>query len=276
MRRLYILLTIIILSNVCAFAQKKEKIKGSKFVTISQVDIENFDTLEVLDDLEVYLVLGEKNQIEIEADDNLHDILNRNLSGNKLTLSTNKQATGAKKFQVRVIYTQSLKLIEVKNDAQINALLDLQVPNVTIKNFDYSKSFLNVNSPTFTLILADKSKAELNLKTENASLELNRNGNLKALITANSLKIDMYAKASATIEGDVDKGKIRLEGDANFTGKNLTFNNLELATESFAKASVLTTGTLNISAIGKSEIEIYGAPSYNIKKFADKATLYKK
>lgn len=276
MRRLYILLTIIILSNVCAFAQKKEKIKGSKFVTISQVDIENFDTLEVLDDLEVYLVLGEKNQIEIEADDNLHDILNRNLSGNKLTLSTNKQATGAKKFQVRVIYTQSLKLIEVKNDAQINALLDLQVPNVTVKNFDYSKSFLNVNSPTFTLILADKSKAELNLKTENASLELNRNGNLKALITANSLKIDMYAKASATIEGDVDKGKIRLEGDANFTGKNLTFNNLELATESFAKASVLTTGTLNISAIGKSEIEIYGAPSYNIKKFADKAILYKK
>lgn len=276
MKRLYLLVTLLLISSFSLFAQKKEKIKGSKFVTVSQVEVDKFDTLEILDDLEIFLILGDKPQIEIEADDNLHEILEKQLSGNKLILSTNKQASGAKKFVIRLTYTKNLKLIEVKNDAQLNALQELQVDNISIKNYDYSKSFLNVNTQTFTLILADKSRAELNLKADQATLELNRNANLKALVTTSNLKADLYSKATAVIEGDVNKGKIRMDGDSNFTGKNLTFVSLDVSTESFAKAAINVQDALTISAIGKSQLEIYGAPNYTIKKFADKATLYKK
>lgn len=276
MKKLYLLVTLLMFSSLSLFAQKKEKIKGSKFVTVSQVEVDKFDTVEILDDLEVYLILGDAPQIEIEADDNLHEILDKHVSGNKLILSTNKQPSGAKKFVIRLTYTKDLKLIEVKNDAQLNALQELQVDNISIKNYDYSKSFLNVNTQTFTLILADKSKAELNLKSDNASVELNRNANLKALITSTNLKADLYGKSTAVIEGDVSKGKIRMDGDSNFTGKNLTFVNLDISTESFAKAVINVQESLTLSAIGKSQLEIYGAPNYTIKKFADKAILYKK
>ena len=257
-------------------AQKKEKIKGSKFITVSQHDVDDFDTIEILDDLEIYLIASDKPQVEIEADDNLHDIVEKKVVGNRLVLSTKQEATGAKKFQIRVLYTPNLKLVEVKDDSQLNALQHMELPNITVKNFDNSKSFLNVKSQTFTLILTDKSKAELNFSGENASLELNKNVSIKALITSNMFKLDMYQKASATIEGDVAKGKIRLDNDATYKGKNMTFVNLDVLTETNSKAVVTVKESINISASGKSEIEIYGAPTFTIKQFAGKATLYKK
>lgn len=271
-----LLLILLILTIGVAQAQKKEKIKGSKFITVSQHDIESFDTLEILDDLEVHLIASDKPQVEIEADDNLHEIVEKEVVGNKLTLRTKQEPTGAKKFQIRVLYTSNLKLIEVKNDAQLNALQNLELDNITIKNFDNSKSFLNVKSPTFTLLLTDKSKAELNFTGDNISLELNKNASLKSLISSNSFKIDMYQKSSAAIEGDVAKGKVRLDNDANYKGKNMTIVALEIVAETNAKAVVTAQESINISASGKSEIEIYGAPTFTIKQFTGKSTLYKK
>jgi hypothetical protein len=274
--KFHLILTIILLNIGLVHAQKKEKIKGSKFITVSQHDVDDFDTIEILDDLEIYLIASDKPQVEIEADDNLHDIVEKKVVGNRLVLSTKQEATGAKKFQIRVLYTPNLKLVEVKDDSQLNALQHMELPNITVKNFDNSKSFLNVKSQTFTLILTDKSKAELNFSGENASLELNKNVSIKALITSNMFKLDMYQKASATIEGDVAKGKIRLDNDATYKGKNMTFVNLDVLTETNSKAVVTVKESINISASGKSEIEIYGAPTFTIKQFAGKATLYKK
>lgn len=274
--KFHLILTIILLNIGLVHAQKKEKIKGSKFITVSQHDVDDFDTIEILDDLEIYLIASDKPQVEIEADDNLHDIVEKKVVGNRLVLSTKQEATGAKKFQIRVLYTPNLKLVEVKDNSQLNALQHMELPNITVKNFDNSKSFLNVKSQTFTLILTDKSKAELNFSGENASLELNKNVSIKALITSNMFKLDMYQKASATIEGDVAKGKIRLDNDATYKGKNMTFVNLDVLTETNSKAVVTVKESINISASGKSEIEIYGAPTFTIKQFAGKATLYKK
>jgi len=268
--------TIFSLGISSIHAQKKEKIKGSKFITVSQHDIEDFESIEILDDLEIHLISGTTSQVEIEADDNLHDIVEKTVIDNKLVLRTKQEATGAKKFQVRVYYTTKLKLIEVKDNSQLNVLQHIELPNLTIKNFDNSKSFLNVKTPTFTLILTDKSKAELNFSGDNASLEINKSGAIKALITSNVLKIDMYQKSSATVEGDVIKGKVRLDNDANYKGKNMTFGNLDIQTEMNSKAEATALEAINISASGKSEIEIYGTPVFTLKQFTDKATLYKK
>nr|MBP7470548.1 DUF2807 domain-containing protein [Flavobacterium sp.] len=68
------LLILVFVSNF-ALAQKSEKIKGSKTVTIEQKEIGSFNSLEVSDNIEVYLDRGEKCELKIEADDNLHDII---------------------------------------------------------------------------------------------------------------------------------------------------------------------------------------------------------
>ena len=54
---------------------KLEKIKGSKIVTVTTKEVESFENVEIEEFLDVYFVKSEKTSIEIEADDNLHDII---------------------------------------------------------------------------------------------------------------------------------------------------------------------------------------------------------
>ncbi|MEW5676191.1 DUF2807 domain-containing protein [Flavobacterium enshiense] len=275
MKKLYFLLIALIITSV-SFGQKKEKIKGSKIVTVTQKEVEPFENLEVEDNLEIFIIKGDKQSIEIEADDNLHDVLKYEMVGNSLRLSSVKEVTGAKKFSVRVTYTDNLKLITVRGEAQLNSLADLQGENITVKNYDYSKSYLNVKTTHFTLIMNDKSKAELNAKSESVTLELSKNAEIKSLVTTENLKMDLYQKTSASIEGDAATAKIRLDNNSNLTAKKLAASDMELIAESYTNVSVNALKNIKITGTGKSEIQLYGEPKIEILKFTDNATLYKK
>lgn len=266
-----------VLFTSMAFAQQKEKIKGSKIVTITQKEIGDFETLEIEDNLEIFLIKGDQSGLEIEADDNLHDAIEIDLKAKILRLAATKQVTGAKKFSIRITYTDNLKMVMAKNEANITALADINLPDFTFKGFDSSKFFANVNSKKFTLMANDKCKSELNLKSDETAIELSKNAQLKALISTPLMKFDMYQKSTAVIEGDVIDLKLRLDNNSNFTGKNLTAKNAEIVVEGYTTCSIQVSNKATIDATGKSEIQLYGETlRVDLRKFADNAALLKK
>lgn len=267
---------LFLLSTTLLFAQKKEKIKGSKTVTVEQRKVGDFESLTVEDNLEVYLERGERTELKIEADENLHDIISLDLSDNLLRIYTTKQATNYKKLIVRVTYTNDLNMVMSKNETTVNAIQEILVNDLTLKAHDASKLFLNVNAKNFVLQSDDKSKTELNLKSENTTIELSKNASLKALVTTTDLKVDMYQKSDATIEGDAANAIIRLDNNSSLTGNKLTVKNVDVTTESYSNCSVNAVTTVIIDAANKSEIQLVGAPKIEIRKFADEAKLIKK
>ena len=275
MKKIYLLIFVVLLSSN-SFAQKKEKIKGTKIVTIVKHEKEPYTEIEIEDNLEVFLIKSDKNSVEIETDENIHEVINHKIYGSTLRLNTNKDITGFKKLEVRILYTDSLKMITVRHESKLNSIKEMQLANITIKTYDFSKSFLNVNTPNFILQSNDKSKVELNLKSEEAFIELSKNSDIKALISSNKLKCDMYQKSDATFEGDVNEMKLRLDNNAGYLGQKLTTKVLNLTSEGYTKCSVNTNGNLSITASGKSEVSIYGEPKIELKKFTEDATLYKK
>lgn len=271
-----IILFALIISSAVTFAQSKEKIKGTKVVTIAPREVGKFENLEIEDNLEIFLAKGDVNALEIEADENLHEVIASDLNGGTLRLTTTKNVTSSKKLSVKVTYTEDLKMVIAKHESTINALSDVELDNITFKTSDYTKVFLNIKSRLFTIFASDKSKLELNVKSETAAVELSKNANMKALISSEYLKFDMYQKATATIEGDIMELKLRLDNNASFTGKNLTSKNAEITTEAYATGSILVTTLAKISASGKSELQLFGDQKVEILKFADSAVLMKK
>jgi hypothetical protein len=272
-----LLLLFTLLFTVFTFAQKKEKIKGSKIVTVTQKEIETFDSLEVEDNIEIFLIKGAAASLEIEADDNLHDVIVSEVNGTTLRLYTNKNVTSSKKFSVRVTYTENLKSITAKNEVILNSLADLQLENITIKNLDYSKSYLNVKSANFTLIMNDKTETQLNYQGDTITIELSKNAELKALIAAGqSAKIDLYQKTTAEIEGDAAQATVRVDNNATFTGKKFTAKSMQLTAEGYTTCNVNAAETITIAASGKAEIELFGKPKIEVTNFADSAVIYKK
>ncbi len=272
----YTLFLLILLFSNFALAQKNEKIKGSKIVTVEQKEIGDFEALEVTDNVEVYLDKGEKCELKIEADDNLHEIINIDLSLNTVRISTSKNVANFKKLIVRVTYTNDLKMVTAKNDAVINAIQEILLNEITFKSYDNSKLNLNVNSKNFILQSDNNSKTELNLKSEKATIEVSKNATLKALITSADLKCDLYQKSKSNLEGDVTNAVIRLDNNAEFTGNNLFITNAELTTESYSKASVNVNSNISIDASGNSEIQLFGDQKIEMKRFIDNASLSKK
>ena len=272
----YSALLLLLLVSTFGIAQKLEKIKGSKTVTIEQKEIGNFNALEVGNNIEVYLDKGEKAELKIEADDNLHTIIGIDLNEKTLRINTSKDATSYKKLIVRITYTNDLKMITSKNEAIINAIQEIKLEDIRLKSFDSSKLNLNIDSKNFTLQADDKSKIELNLKSENAAITLSKNATLKALIAATNLKCDLYQKAKATLEGEVNNAVVRLDNNSELTANKLVIKNAELVAESYSNCSMNVNTNMSIEASGNSEIKIYGNQKIEMKKFADSATLIKK
>ncbi|MEE1897040.1 DUF2807 domain-containing protein [Flavobacterium rakeshii] len=273
----FIIIVFSVLLSTAAFAQRKDKIKGTKNVTVSQREVTAFENIEVEDNVEIFLVKGAGEGIEIEADDNLHEVIQTDVNGSTLRIFTSKDVTRFDKFIVRVTYTENLKSVTGRHETVINALADLEVDTITVKNFDYSKSYLNVKASNFSLYLNDKTKAEINYKGNDCVFELSKKANLKALVAAsNSSKFDLYQESEAVIEGDALNALLRVDNSASFTGAKFTVKNLELVAEGYSNTNVMAAETAVITAKGKAEIGFYGDAKIELKTFADSAAIYKR
>lgn len=275
MKKIALLFLAVLVTGV-SFGQKREKVKGSKNVTIEKKEIGNFENLEIEDNLEILLIKSDKCSLEIEADDNLHSEISINTNGNTLRLTTLKEVTGFKKFLVKVFYNNDFKLLLAKHESEITATSEIVLDNFTVKSFDYSKIFMNGNIKTFTLMQNDKSKSELNLKAEMATIELSKSAQLRALIAATQLKVDLYQKSNAVIEGDVSELKLRLDNSSEFTGMNLISKSAELVAEANTTTKLNVVNTATIEASGKSEIQFYGDAKIELKKFTENTVIMKK
>lgn len=272
----YSTILLLVFFTTLTFAQKKEKIKGSKTVTTERREINKFTALIVEDNLEIHLERGERAELKIEADENLQDIISIDQYDNTLRIFTTKHASNYKKMIVRVTYTDNLNLITSKNESSINAIQELLLNSVTIKAQDASKLFVNANTKDFLLQAGDKTKTELNLKSDNTTVELNKNATLKALISTSILKIDQYQKTTASIEGNATSTLVRLDNNSALTANKFVTKNAEIKTESYTNCSLFVEKEVIIDATNKSEIQLLGNPKIEMRKFADEAKLIKK
>jgi hypothetical protein len=267
---------LILLATSFAVAQKKERIKGSKIVTTIVKEISNFNHLEVNDNIEVYLEKGATSFVSIEADDNLQDEIAITSVGATLQLHTIKTITRFKKLIVRITYANEINSITTKNDAIVNAIQEIHTDNLTLKSIDDSKLFVNIVAKNFALQTDNKSSLELNLKGETAKIVMSESSQLKALVNVTDFTFDQYQKTVARIEGAAKTGAIRLDNTTQLTAEKLQINKLIIITEQSAACSVNAEKEIEISASERSEIQLYGNPKIELKRFDDEAKLLKK
>lgn len=275
MKKISILL-LAFLSTTIVLAQKKEKINGSKTIATKQKNIHNFSAIEIADNLEVSLERGEFPDLKIEADDNLIEVIDIDVTDNILHLSTSKRVVKSKSLKIKITYTALLNSITTKNDAVVHVIQEILGDNFTVKTFDDSKILMNANIKNFALQADGDSKIELNLKSDKVKIELTKDAELKSLITTDDLALDMYQKAKAKIEGEANTSLIRLENNSDLDASKLEIKSIELIAEGQSKSSVNAKKDININASEKSETELYGDAKIEMTKFTDKAKLSKK
>lgn len=257
-------------------AQTDDKIKGDRNVTIKQTFIDNFDTIIVDGGFSVEVVYNSKPSVEIEADDNLHEVIQFEVLDGVLTFVENIRITSKKKLNIKVNYGDGLKHIEVKGDGEIRSLTSMELNDVLLKTLDDSRAYLNINAKNFTYLSAGKSKTRLNLSADSTKIELSDNSKLDALINSKTANFDLYQRANASIEGAAKTAVMRLINSSNFNGNKFDVNTIDAKLEDNSDLTISATDTITISSSGNGEIYLYGNPAITITKFEDTSKLQKK
>ena len=280
MLKKWLVTLFIIMITITGFAQ--DKIKGNKNVTTVETKIDDFKAISFGEKLEIELVLSDDPSVEIEADENLHDVIQFSVTDSVLNFRTLLKIQSHKRLNITVYYTAKLRQILINDDAEISAVGTIKNKDLELRINDYGKAFLNVENQYFKLINNNKStfginsKSKLNIESDNVNLELNENSKTDALIVTDSLHVEMYQSAFAKIEGVTDFLNLATINSSEFSAKNLSVNTCIINTEDSSNATVQILDDITIETSGSSEINLYGDPKITINAFRDTSSIRKK
>lgn len=268
-------LLVFLITYTVAFSQKTKKLKGSKIVTVEEKATPSFSSVFIEDDIQVSFIKADINGIELEADDNLQEALKISNNAGRLTISLNNKLKSFKKFEVKIYYTDALTAIEATEGSKLMILEEMDLEEITFKLNKKAKLYLNLKTKVATIEVNDGALAELNVKAEKINFILTKDGTIKALVAATEMKVDQYQKSRSSLEGDVIDLKLRMDNNAKLIGKKLTAKNAEILAEGYSDTSLFVETVCIISAFANSEIELFGEPTIELKKFTGKPVLRK-
>ncbi len=269
-------LTVAALVTFTGFSQNKEKIKGNRSITnrISNIDV--FSRLVFGENFKITLIQGCDPSVEISTDDNLHEVIDFAVLNGSLKFNTTRRIASNKALDIRVVYTDALKSIELSDNSELTSATTLKIDTLKLSTSQSSKAFLNLQTNSFTFTNSGKSKSELNLMTDSANIKLNDNSSLEALINASSINIDLHESANAKIEGDTNSLSAFVDNSSKLNAENLSTKNCTLTVKEKGDAKIEAEDSLTIDVYGDTETIIYGKPKITLKNFQDNAVLIKK
>ena len=274
------LISIACITLFVTTATGQDRIRGNKKVTTIETEVNSFNKIVVGEKFSISFMKDDVASVEIKTDENLHDVIRFSVTDSVLKFKTLKRITSRRALEITVRYTDVLKEIELKDNAELNSVNTVDIMGIVLKINDNARANLNLKNHSFKLVNNNdskfSSKSRLNIESKLVDLELNESSNTEALITCDTLKLDMYQRANAKIEGDIIKMIVNTINSSNFTGKNLAVNQCEIIAEDSSDFSIQALDEITIDASGSSEISIYGNPKISIQKFSGTARLYKK
>ncbi|WP_400078162.1 GIN domain-containing protein [Winogradskyella sp. R77965] len=274
MKKILLVLVLMMVTAPAIIAQ--EKIKGDRNVTIRQTYIDDFETIVVDGDFSIEIVYNSKPSVNVEADDNLHDVIQFDVVDGVLTFVETTRITSKKKLNITVNYGDALRNIETRRDGEIRSLTSMELIDATLTTSDNSRAYLNIKTTNFLYKSSGKSKTRLNLTADSTKIELSDNSKLDALINSKVADFDLYQRSDLSIEGAANNSVIRLINSSNFNGGKFDVKTTDVSLEDSSDLTLSVNESITIASSGDSEIYLYGSPEITITKFDDTSKLQKK
>ena len=274
MKKLFFLCCICFI-NFNASAQK-EKIKGNKIVSTERYEVEPFHTIEIYEGFEVTLDESSDSQVKIEADSNIQRVIQIEVVDSVLTIKSDKDLRRAKALNIDILYGSELKKIVLYDKVNAKSLSAIKSSGLTVEVNDYAEIFLTTETGNLSCVAYGKSRAELHASASSVVYQVNENSEVKGIVTADEFKIDLYQKATAELEGEVQFMQLRTDNETDFYGTKLNATKASLLTEGSSDNYVQIQEEITIEAKDKSEIFLLGEPKISIQGFTNEAAIFKK
>jgi len=268
-------ITLLLLITSITYAQKLEKIRGSKMLTLTEATLDSIVSIELYKDIDLVLKQGDTDRLTIYADDNLHDVVDIDLNGGKLSLSLLKRISSKKKFEL-TLYANNLSLIILNDDSTLTNTDFYKAESLNIVMNNKSELECLFDADLIVYEGNDSSDSDSTFKTQTINYTLQDRADVKGVSNAEITKINLDGKTSITLSGKSKETYITATGSSDIKIEDMLSKITEIDAED--KSTVYTNTSENLSILAKdgSKINIYGKAEIDLVEFKGKAVLNKK
>ena len=223
------LLLACIQTGISAQDKEKEKIKGSGNVVTRDVSIQPFDELEASGVFELKLFQGSKEQLKIEAEDNLQDLFEVKNEGSHLKISMKKNSHYDSKKTMKVYLTfRNLKSMDLAMVGNVSSDEKLNFTELKIDNKSVGNVKLDLTAQKLNLENNSVGNFTLSGKVDNAVIKHNGVGAIRASdLLVQTMDIEALGVGSAEVNAekqlkvkDSFLGRVRNRGNATVRRMN--------------------------------------------------------
>jgi len=220
---------LLTLSFTAAFSQDKEKnkdkprIEGSGNIVTKNIPVLSFDALSARGVFSVILTQGDKEEVKIEADDNLQELFEVKNEGSTLKIDMKKDGIISSKNKMKVYITfKNLKSMDLNMVGNLSSEGSLSFNNLSLESKSVGSVDLNFAAQKIDINNKSVGTLKLSGKADNAVIKNNGVGSLMASgLLVQTMDIENAGVGSAEVNAakelkvkDSFLGKVRNVGSA--------------------------------------------------------------
>lgn len=275
MRFSYKIAFIIIFSATTSIISQ-EKLKGNKVVITEDRNISDFTKIEVIDDINIFLVYNDNQSVTVEADSNLQPVILTQVKEGTLTIRTEQVIGRSKGLNVHIKVNKNITEINAYNNASVKSNNSLIIDDLTINAFDTSDFSLKLNSKNISINSKTTSHLNFEILSTDVIIKTEGSSDIKATLNTKTINLGLSDKSIVTLIGTSDD--LYLEGYSSsiFKGKDFIVKNATVKVNNSSIVSINSSETLNIYANNASEVNVFSNPKIIVNEFNDKTLIRKK
>ena len=269
------LVLILTLLSISIFAQEA-KLKGNRNVVSEKRAISEFNSIEVIDNINVLLVYNEQQSVNVKTDSNLQEAVLTEVNNGTLTIKTALKIVRKKELTVLVKVNKNLKEIYAYNNASVSSNNLLIIDSLKLNAYDNSNFNLKLNSKNFHLSGKKLSKFKLEILADDITINTEENCGIDAVIDAKNITVNLLDRSNFTLDGTTTNLNVSLYGSSVFKGKNCFSETAVINVSNNSNASINASKTLEILAKNSAKVFVYSNPKITLAEFFDKASIHKR
>ncbi len=273
-----IMLILLTITSLSAFAQKKEKIKGNREVLIKKFTIAPFTAIEVGEKFNIKLEKAtDTTRVVVETDDNLFDVIHFKVEDKVLSFWTSMEIVKKKRLRITVYIPANFNKIKLLEKGHVFTGTQLELNKLNLESYYKSGAKLDLKiKENLELNALEKSDLDLEILAPKANVNLSDNANLKAIFNLKTAEIEVNHSASCELEGDIEQLNLKALEKSKVKADQSDIKNVNLLSSDKAKVYISVTKQIIMNLSGKTETYLFGTPEIKLKSFEDNAALYKK
>jgi hypothetical protein len=226
---------LFLLISITVFAQKKPKISGDKNVTtVTKVLMEDFNAIEIDDELKVTINQSDKNGYTLTTDQNLQDIVQFNVKDNILKIYTVNKITSSKKLDIQLNFKMVQHLI-LKNDVKVESDGKIRSDNVLyITAYNSSNFELDVKADDVFVTMQRNAGGKLKAISKNMTIIMNDRTDLKASVQSDKTSVTLTKSAQLSLTGDSEFAAFNLKDTSELDARKMRVSSADLYTSNNA------------------------------------------